>query len=409
MSKTSEWKTFRFEEFAENVRETVDPTFEDSERYIGLEHLDTGSLHIHRWGTDIILKGKKLRMKKGDILFAKRNAYLRRVSIAPFDGIFSAHGMVLRPKEDVILPEYFPHFLQSEIFFEHALAISVGSLSPTINWKTLAKQEFSLPPNNEQRRIAEILWAVDDAVEKYRNLREVIQRNQIQLSISLMNNGLYRNNKNEIEVASPFQTKKINKSISKTWKAYKLFDLIQSADNGFASGERDENGIVQLRMNNITRSGRFLWKDITRLPENIADIDMYLLKPGDIVFNNTNSEDLVGKSAYFEGYCEDVVFSNHFTRIRVKPNVLLPKYLSFWLRSKFFIGLFSRRCQRWVGQAAVQIENLLQLEMLIPPIDEQIEIIKILELHEQEFRNISSQVEILMVIKKYLLERLISL
>lgn len=166
MSKTAEWKTYRFEEFVEHVRESVEPTPEDSARYIGLEHLDSGSLHVHRWGTGIILKGKKLRIKKGDILYAKRNAYLRRVAIAPFDGIFSAHGMVLRPKTEVVLPEFLPHFLQSEMFFERALAISVGSLSPTINWKTLARQEFPLPTIDKQRRIAEVLWGTDEAVEK---------------------------------------------------------------------------------------------------------------------------------------------------------------------------------------------------------------------------------------------------
>lgn len=75
--------------------------------------------------------------------------------------------MVLRAKSDVVLPEFLPFFMQSEMFFERAMAISVGSLSPTINWSTLAKQEFPLPPLDEQRHIAEILWAVEDAIEAY--------------------------------------------------------------------------------------------------------------------------------------------------------------------------------------------------------------------------------------------------
>ena len=67
--------------------------------------------------------------------------------------------MVLRVKPDVCLPEFLPFFLQSDRFFERVMAISVGSLSPTINWKTLAVQEFPLPPLDEQRCIADILWA----------------------------------------------------------------------------------------------------------------------------------------------------------------------------------------------------------------------------------------------------------
>lgn len=160
-----DWKVFKFGDFVECVREQGQPTEEDSRNYIGLEHLDSGSLHVKRWGSDADLKGQKLRMKKGDLLFAKRNAYLRRIAIAPHDGFFSAHGMVLRPKGKDILPEFLPFFLQSDMFMERAIEISVGSLSPTINWKTLRVQEFPLPPLDEQKRIAEILWAADIASE----------------------------------------------------------------------------------------------------------------------------------------------------------------------------------------------------------------------------------------------------
>jgi type I restriction enzyme S subunit len=104
-------------------------------------------------------------MRKGDILFAKRNAYLRRVAIAPHDGFFSAHGMILRAKPDVILPEFLPFLMMSDRFMNRAIEISVGSLSPTINWSTLKLQEFDLPPLDQQRRIAEILWAVDEVIQ----------------------------------------------------------------------------------------------------------------------------------------------------------------------------------------------------------------------------------------------------
>ncbi|MBN2356424.1 restriction endonuclease subunit S, partial [candidate division KSB1 bacterium] len=163
------WQIFKFGDFVENIREQGQPTEDDSRSYIGLENLDSGSLHVKRWGSDADLKGQKLRMRKGDLLFAKRNAYLRRVAIAPHDGFFSAHGMVLRPKGKYILPEFLPFFLQSDMFMERAIEISVGSLSPTINWKTLRVQEFPLPPLDEQKRIAEILWAADEVVESFYN------------------------------------------------------------------------------------------------------------------------------------------------------------------------------------------------------------------------------------------------
>ena len=70
--------------------------------------------------------------------------------------------MVVRAKPDIVLPEFLPFLMMSDHFMNRAVEISVGSLSPTINWTTLKREEFVLPPLNQQRRIAEILWAVDE-------------------------------------------------------------------------------------------------------------------------------------------------------------------------------------------------------------------------------------------------------
>lgn len=109
-------------------------------------------------------------MKKGDVLFGKRRAYQKKVAIAPFDGIFSAHGMVLRPKEDVIDKDFFPMFIKSDYFLDAAIKISVGSLSPTINWRDLKELKFELPSLEEQRKLAEALWAIYDMKDKYKKL-----------------------------------------------------------------------------------------------------------------------------------------------------------------------------------------------------------------------------------------------
>jgi restriction endonuclease S subunit len=161
----SKWQRIPFGEIADCIREPGQPTPEDSATYIGLEHMDTGSLHVRRWGSEADLKGQKLKMRQGDILFAKRNAYLRRVAIAPHDGFFSAHGMILRARPDKVLPEFLPFLMMSDCFMNRAVEISVGSLSPTINWTTLKLETFDLPPLDQQRRIAEILWMVNEVID----------------------------------------------------------------------------------------------------------------------------------------------------------------------------------------------------------------------------------------------------
>ena len=123
-----------------------------------------------RWGAEVTPKGDKLLMKKGDVLFGRRRAYQKKVGIAPFDGIFSAHGMVLRPKADVVDPMFFPFFISSDMFLDEAIRVSVGSLSPTANWKDLRTLEFDLPSPGKQRELAGILSEAESLKGHYRKL-----------------------------------------------------------------------------------------------------------------------------------------------------------------------------------------------------------------------------------------------
>ena len=161
---------YRFEQIAINSTEKKKPVEEDRFTYLGLEHLDSGCLKVTRYGSDVAPIGEKLVMRKGDVLFGKRRAYQKKVAIAPFDGIFSAHGMVLRPREEVIDKDFFPLFISSDYFLDAAIKISVGSLSPTINWRDLKELEFELPNLEEQKRLAAVLWATNDTIEAYKRL-----------------------------------------------------------------------------------------------------------------------------------------------------------------------------------------------------------------------------------------------
>ena len=161
---------YRFDQIAINSTEKKKPVEEDRFTYLGLEHLDSGSLKVTRYGSEVAPIGEKLIMHKGDVLFGKRRAYQKKVAIAPFDGIFSAHGMVLRPKEDVIDKDFFPLFISSDYFLDTAIKISVGSLSPTINWRDLKELEFELPDLDTQRRLAAVLWAMNETMDSYKEL-----------------------------------------------------------------------------------------------------------------------------------------------------------------------------------------------------------------------------------------------
>ncbi|MCX6030426.1 MAG: restriction endonuclease subunit S [Chloroflexi bacterium] len=155
------------------------------------------------------------------------------------------------------------------------------------------------------------------------------------------------------------------------WRWVRLREVIRETQAGFACGQRDADGVVQLRMNNLDTRGNFVWDDVLRVPREGNNIEQFLLVPGDVLFNNTNSTELVGKSAQFDGYVEPIVYSNHFTRLRTVSDSLLPAFLSSWLNHQWQQGVFAAICNRWIGQSAVKADRLLSLEFPLPPLPEQ--------------------------------------
>jgi len=164
------YTTVRFGDVARQVTESTHSPIEDGfERYTGMEHLESESLKIRQWG---LIEGNSTTFTRvfraGQVLFGRRRAYQRKAALADFDGICSGDIIVMEAKPNKLLPDLLPFIVQTEGFYEYALSTSAGSLSPRTKWSALAKYEFPLPPLDEQRRIADVLWAVEDAIESFR-------------------------------------------------------------------------------------------------------------------------------------------------------------------------------------------------------------------------------------------------
>lgn len=165
----------------------ADPSAAGIERYVGLEHITPENLHIRNWG--LVSEGTTFtsHFKPGQVLFGKRRAYQRKVAIAEFEGVCSSDIYVFERKDpDVLLPELLPFICQSEGFFQFALKTSAGSLSPRTRWSDLANYEFPLPSIDEQRHIADILRAVDDAIQELEILANASQRLQRSIQENLL-------------------------------------------------------------------------------------------------------------------------------------------------------------------------------------------------------------------------------
>jgi type I restriction enzyme S subunit len=169
--KTDNWQTYEFGDLARNLTVAVkDPLSEGYERYVGLEHIEPGNMHIKSWGN--VADGTTFTrvFKKGQVLFGKRRAYQRKAALAEFDGVCSGDILVFEANEENVISELLPFVVQGDKFFDHAIKTSAGSLSPRTKFKDLAKLKFKLPPKPEQKSLADLLWNVDEVVEKWKGM-----------------------------------------------------------------------------------------------------------------------------------------------------------------------------------------------------------------------------------------------
>jgi len=163
------------------------------------------------------------------------------------------------------------------------------------------------------------------------------------------------------------------------WQSLPLLEVLVDAKPGFACGEDPSDGVFQFRMNNVTTEGQLDLSKKRRVPRDTRNIDAYLVEPGDVLFNATNSPELVGKSAFFAGNQEPSVFSNHFLRLRPNGEKLDGRFLARWLTLQFQRKVFQSMCRQWVNQATVGRESLLALRIPLPPLMEQRRIAALLD------------------------------
>ncbi len=189
----SDWILTKFGDVAIQQKQNVDRENTDLTRYIKGEHMGSEDLHLRSWGE---LKDEYLgpafirKFDKGDILYGSRRTYLRKVVIAPFSGITSNTTFVIKANEKVIDKRLLPFIMMSEGFTENSIINSKGSVNPYINWKDIAKYEFLLPPKEEQAKLAKLFWAMDEVIEKEKEVLEKIDELFLSYSKSIFTSGV---------------------------------------------------------------------------------------------------------------------------------------------------------------------------------------------------------------------------
>ena len=374
------WRMVKFGDIAQNVAVRVDPADAKTDIYVGLEHLDPNSLHLSEWGHPSDVSGQKLVFKKGDVIFGRRRAYQRKLAVAEFDGICSAHAMVVRAKPTMILPDFLPFFLQSDMFMERAIEISVGSLSPTINWKTLQIQEFPLPPLEEQNRIAEILWAADEAVERWKTLKTHL-----------------------ITVVDTFT---IN-FLSREWPTKKLGNLLHTVQYGSSkkTSTIGSGTIPVLRIPNVV-GGKIIFDDLAFTEMSDTEVDRFRLELGDVLIVRTNGNpDYVGRTAVVDSVLANCIYASYLIRLVPNTDFLLPKFLHVVLSSSVLRAALRFEIRSSAGNYNLNTNGIKRQIVPVPPLTNQQTFLAHFEQFESKLAQVDTQILMLGNIRRLIINK----
>ncbi|WP_289028602.1 restriction endonuclease subunit S [uncultured Paraglaciecola sp.] len=172
----SDWQKVKFGDVIFEPKESVkDPVAEGIKHVVGLEHIDSEDIHLRRSASTEGSTTFTKRFSKGDVLFGRRRAYLKKAAIAKFNGICSGDITVMRAKPESILPSLLPFIINNNNFFEHAITHSAGGLSPRVKFKDLSNYEFLIPSKTEQRQLLELLHYADLNLQENYKLKESLE------------------------------------------------------------------------------------------------------------------------------------------------------------------------------------------------------------------------------------------
>lgn len=245
------WKLVKFGDVVFEPKETIKDIVSDGiEHVVGLEHITSGDVHLRNSASIDESTTFTKKFAKGDVLFGRRRAYLKKAAVAHFDGICSGDITVFRAKSN-LLPELLPFIVNNDKFFDYAVQHSAGGLSPRVKFKDLANYEFLLPPKDQQAQLAELLWAMDEVIECDRKLFNNIN----QILYSQKKEFFEQIEENKFEVKS-FNEICIQINPGKLYSKETVFQtgnipVISQSESGFLGFHNEEPGVLASNENPV--------------------------------------------------------------------------------------------------------------------------------------------------------------
>lgn len=346
-------------DLVEVVKKQCQPADATSPVYVGLEHLDPGIFRLRRHGSPSDVRSSKTCFRTGDVLYGKLRPYLDKAVIADADGICSTDILVFRPKPGV-LATFLLGVVHSSRFRAHAIATTHGVNHPRTKWSSLREFEVGLPSEREQRRVSAAMLAVQNAIETEENLIRATR----ELKLSTLC---------EIFAAGRRWVPGSRASDAEAgWEMVPMGPYLTRAQYGLSIKGEKRGQYPILRMN-CQVDGRVVFRDLQFVDLDAKTFEAFRLEDGDLLFNRTNSIDLVGRNAVVHSDRE-AVFASYLIRLTLDSDEFDPDFVNQYLNYPSTQIELKKLASRGVSQANISASKLKRFEIPKPPLDVQKEI-----------------------------------
>ena len=326
-------------------------------------------------------------VRHGDTILSTVRTYLRaiaKVDSPSSNTVVSTGFAVLRPTD--VDADYFSYVLRSSFFINQVVASSKGVSYPAINASEVHRFKVPLPSSIEQRGISAYLeheiQKIDLLLGEQRRLVSLLREKKRALVTSAVTQGVKQS-----------RTKSPNVDywgdVPAHWSRHKLKRILVSSDYGISDALSRDIATPVLRMSNLN-DGQIDYTDLKfcdEVPETL------LLQVGDLLFNRTNSPDLVGQVALVEALpYERVGFASYLVRLRTS-NKVSPAYLNYLLNSEPILRFARRLAFGSINQSNLNPTRFGELVLYLPDEKEQAEIVEVLADHKKRINDIVVEAE----------------
>ncbi len=261
-----------------------------------------------------------------------------RVIVSPLYNVFSVSSELDK--------QYLYYFLKSDITMQYIKAIATGSVRDNLKLAMLYEFTINLPDLEMQKKIVAILDTLQSLIahrkQQLEKLDELVKDRFVEM----------------------FGEPVLN---PKGWNVATIGDIVTEVKYGTSKPAIDGGKYPYLRMNNLTYDGHLDLTDLKRIDIPDNEIEKCIVRKGDVLFNRTNSIELVGKTCVFDED-EDMVIAGYIIRVRLKP-VILPIVLSCFMNTDALKIKLRNMAKGAVNQANINAQELQSINIYLPPIE----------------------------------------